>query len=226
MSLTAFALAAVILTCECAANAQTLKPIKAADLCVTNGAITDASDGNLHVETPSSRAILRYGTAQSAEIQFRYLGPTAGSKPLASGELRRQIGIKLRAQDSCNLVYIMWHIEPDTTIAVSIKRNPGLSTHEQCGAHGYVNLQPTQQVNAHPVGIGEDHTLYAELSGSQLNVLADGRAAWSGRLPEIVSEFDGPVGVRTDNARFNFSYSSRAAVASSVHIACAKAPGD
>ena len=75
------------------------------------------------------------------EIRFTYLGSSAKSKPLASGELRRQIGIKLRAENTCNLVYAMWHIEPDSRVAVSIKRNPGMSTHEQCHAGGYINLQ-------------------------------------------------------------------------------------
>ena len=57
--------------------------------------------GRLAIETPSSRAIIQAGTGnaadQIAEIQFQYLGPSQDSRPLASGELRRQIGLKLRA---------------------------------------------------------------------------------------------------------------------------------
>src|ERR1700738_677138 len=104
--------------------AEELRPVAGADLCVTNGEIKALPGGRLLVETASSRAVLRSPTDAVAEIDFRYLGPSAGAKPLASGELRRQIGLKLRAQDTCNLVYAMWHIEPDARVAVSIKRNP------------------------------------------------------------------------------------------------------
>jgi hypothetical protein len=56
---------------------------------------------------------------------------SGGVKPLASGELRRQIGLKLQAEDTCNLIYAIWHIEPDAMVAVSVKRNAGMHTHEQ-----------------------------------------------------------------------------------------------
>ena len=92
--------------------AEELRPVARSDLCVTNGEIKALPGGRLLVETASSRAVLRSPTDAAAEIDFRYLGPSAGAKPLASGELRRQIGLKLRAQDTCNLVYAMWRIEP------------------------------------------------------------------------------------------------------------------
>jgi hypothetical protein len=111
-------------------------------MCVTNGVIIRRRGSMLSIETPSSRAVVPGATAQIAEIHFRYLGPSESSKPLASGELRRQIGLKLRAQDTCNLLYAMWHIEPDNGLAVSIKRNPGMHTHAQCGARGYVSVKP------------------------------------------------------------------------------------
>ena len=41
------------------------------------------------------------------------------------GELRRQFGLKLRAQDACNLVYVMWRIEPASKLVVSIKCRTG-----------------------------------------------------------------------------------------------------
>src|SRR6266849_5502686 len=115
-------------------SASALRRIDREKLCVTNGIVSALPDGRLAIDTPSSRAVVRVATAQTAEIRFRYLGPSEGSKPLASGELRRQIGLKLRAQDSCNLLYAMWHIEPDSRIAVSLKRNAGMHLHEQCRA--------------------------------------------------------------------------------------------
>jgi hypothetical protein len=175
-------------------------------LCVTNGSVSALPGGELEVDTPSSRAVVRVPSAQTAEIRFRYLGPSAEVKPLASGELRRQIGLKLRAQDTCNLLYAMWHIEPDSRIAVSVKRNPGKRTHEQCGAHGYVNLKPRRGTAMSRVLPGEVHRLRAELHGTELSVFADGQLAWEGSVGGQVLEFDGPVGFRTDNARFAFAY--------------------
>ena len=88
------------------------------DLHVTNGVVTALRNGALAIDTPSSRAVVRTapvsGADQAAEIRFRYVGPSKADKPLASGELRRQIGLKLRAADSCNVVYVMWHIAPDS----------------------------------------------------------------------------------------------------------------
>jgi hypothetical protein len=188
------------------AFAGELGQVALSDLCVTNGEIKPAARGRLLVETPSSRAVLRSLTDAVAEIDFRYLGPSADAKPLASGELRRQIGLKLRAKDTCNLVYAMWHIEPDARIAVSIKRNPGMRTHEQCDAHGYINLKPTMADATDKIAPGEEHSLRAELHQSRLTVIADGKVAWSGDLGQRIFEFDGPVGMRSDNARFDFVF--------------------
>lgn len=183
-----------------------LTPVVLDQLCVTNGVVSTLASGELGIETPSSRAVVRVPSTQVAEIRFRYLGPSSSSKVLASGELRRQVGLKLRAQDSCNLLYAMWHIEPDTKIAVSVKRNVGKRTHEQCGAHGYVNITPRQTRALPPVLKGEAHRFRAELHGTELTVFADGGLAWQGSVGSPVLEFDGPVGFRTDNARFAFTY--------------------
>jgi len=178
-------------------------------LCVTNGTVIGDGDGRLIVETPSSRAIVSGGTGQVAEIKFRYLGPTVGSKPLTSGELRRQIGLKLKAQDSCNLLYAMWHIEPHTGLAVTIKRNPGMHAHTQCGARGYVPVKGETTWKLPTLAPGEVHRLHAELQGDRLSLLADGELAWQGSVGPLVSEFDGPVGLRTDNGRFELEFFSK-----------------
>jgi hypothetical protein len=187
-----------------------LQRIDRNDLCVTNGTVSALPDGRLAIDTPSSRAIIRTAAEktgdQVAEIRFRYLGPTQTSKPLASGELRRQIGLKLRAADTCNLVYVMWHIAPDTSVAVSIKRNAGMHTHEQCGASGYINIKPQRHMEVPPIRPGETHTLRAELRGHDLTLAADRKVVWQGTLGDEVSSLNGPAGFRTDNARFEFEY--------------------
>jgi hypothetical protein len=173
---------------------------------VTNGTIRPLPDGRLSIDSASSRAIARNATAQTAEIRFRYLGPSAGSKPLASGELRRQIGIKLRAQDTCNLLYAMWHIEPDARIAVSLKRNPGQHTHAECDAHGYRNIKPRHSSSVPPMSAGEAHRLRAALRGEALTLTVDGAVVWEGDVGEQALDLDGPVGLRTDNARFELEF--------------------
>jgi hypothetical protein len=189
---------------------SSLQRIDRNGLCVTNGTVSALPGGRLAIETPSSRAVLRAATEkigdQVAQIRFRYLGPTQTSKPLASGELRRQIGLKLRAEDTCNLVYAMWHIASDAGVAVSIKRNVGIHTHEQCGAGGYVNIKAQTRMDVPLIRPGETRTLRAELHGNDLTLAADGKAVWQGALGNEVSSLNGPAGFRTDNARFEFEY--------------------
>jgi hypothetical protein len=203
---------AALLICVSAAlcharGGSALQRIGRDDLHVTNGAVTALPNGALKIESPSSRAVVRdapQGPAdQAAEIRFRYLGPSISDKPLASGELRRQIGLKLWAADSCNVVYVMWHIAPDSRIAVSVKRNAGHS-HAQCGAHGYEPVAPQVQAAPRPIRPGEEHTLRADLRGRTLTVTADGKLVWRGTLAMELA--GGPPGFRTDNARFVFEY--------------------
>lgn len=206
-------LIAVLLICVSAAlpmargGGAMLRQITRDELQVTNGAVTALPDGALAIDAPSSRAIVRNAPegadSQDAEIRFRYLGPSKADKPLASGELRRQIGLKLRAADSCNVVYVMWHIAPDSRIAVSVKRNAA-HRHAQCGVHGYETIVPRRWSAPRPIHPGEVRTLRAELRGRALVAIADGRMVWQGTLPRVLPA--GPPGFRTDNARFLLKY--------------------
>src|ERR1700737_3204979 len=84
-----------------------LQPIARADLNVTEGTV-ETSKGRLLIDVPAMRAVLRMSTTQSIEVHFTYLGPAENPGKLASGEVRRQFGVKLKAQDACNVVYVMW----------------------------------------------------------------------------------------------------------------------
>ncbi len=143
-------------------------------------------------------------TADRVELRFTYLGPTATTVPLGSGELRRQFGVKLRAQDTCNVLYVMWHIEPSQNLAVSIKRNEGQTRHEQCRDRGYTNLLPTIIGPVPKVEIGAPHRLRAEIEDQHLTVLIDDQLAWEGFVGEPTGALYGPVGIRSDNGRFAF----------------------
>jgi hypothetical protein len=189
-----------------AAQAGSLQRVQLDALCVTDGQATPLPDGRLVINTPASRAVVMAPTAARAEMRFRYMGASEGSKPLASGQMRRQIGLKLRAQDQCNLLYAMWRIEPKDEIVVSIKRNPGMNTHAACDAHGYTNLRSQTKAPTPPINAGESHTLRAELRGEALTVYADNTIAWSGPAGSDIAGIDGPVGFRTDNARVELEF--------------------
>ena len=217
---------------DAAANAP-LHRINQQQFCVTNGVLSTRPNGMLAVDSASSRAIMRQSAGQVAEIRFRYLGPSLDSKPLASGEMRRQIGIKLRASDTCNLLYVMWHIEPDGKIGVSVKSNPGKHSHAECHAGGYTNLTPTFKEPPPRVHPGDAHTLRAVLQAGEVTAFVDGRPVWAGHVGDRIDQIDGPVGFRTDNARFEFEYFAADPDAGSAHRTanqsfyhCEVGPGD
>jgi hypothetical protein len=177
-------------------------------LCVTAGKVEAVSSGQFHVNQGGMRAIVAGGNGNGAELAFTYRGPSAVTAKLADGTLRRQIGLKLRARDTCNVVYVMWHIEPTRGVNVSVKSSPSLHSHEACGATGYVNVKPTKSHPAPGVAQGDRHTLRATLESSELRVVADGETVWEGVLPKEALAFDGPAGIRSDNGDFDFELSS------------------
>ena len=173
-------------------------------LCVTAGRVAPLTHTLLHVEAAGMRPFVAGGHGHAAELDFAYRGPSSSSSPLADGTLRRQIGLKLRARDTCNVVYVMWHIEPTNGINVSVKSNPDLDTHAACGARGYVNVTPTSRKVISPIALGSHHSLRATIQGEGLQVFADGALVWEGVLPPVAFSFDGLAGVRTDNGVFDF----------------------
>ena len=220
-----YTLTTVCLLAACAVAQSTSVPVARRDLCVTNGVISETGTGAMLIESASSRAIAPNTDGRSAELRFRYLGRSADTKPLASGELRQQIGLKLRSMNQCNLLYVMWHIEPDSKLAVLIKSNPGQHTHGECGARGYATIKSATDVRPPKPVAGEWHVLRAELKGMELTVTADGAAAWRGTLPQTLLSIDGPAGIRSDNARFAFTLSAGAVPARSV-TGCRSEAGD
>jgi hypothetical protein len=169
-------------------------------LCVTEGSLEELAGGRLSVKVPKMRAYLNEVTPQIVEADFTYLGSTGNEARLGSGELRRQFGLKLRAQDACNLVYAMWRIEPESKIVVSVKSNPGQHSSSQCGNRGYRNIKPRRSSPVPALRSGAAHVLRAEMSGAEMKVFADGSLVWEGALGPGALGFDGPVGIRSDNA--------------------------
>ncbi len=88
----------------------------------------------------------------------------------------------------------------------SVKRNPGQRAHAQCGARGYTNVRSRWAAPVPPIVPGVSRMLQATLKGNDLTVLVDGAVAWKSMLPVWIADFDGPVGLRSDNVRFEFEY--------------------
>jgi hypothetical protein len=170
-------------------------------LCITEGAIDELPGERLLVSVPKMRAYLNAFTPQLVEAHFTYLGSTGNEARLGSGELRRQFGLKLRAQDACNLIYAMWRIEPESKLVVSVKSNPGQHTSAQCSNRGYRNIKPRHSTAVPVVRGGEAHVLRAEMSGTEMKVFVDNSLVWAGSVGAEALAFDGPVGIRSDNAR-------------------------
>jgi hypothetical protein len=189
-----------------------------AQLCVTEGTLEDLPAGRIGISVPKMRTVVAATTPPIAEARFTYLGPTDKTAPLASGQVRRQIGLKLRAENGCNLVYVMWRIEPESQLVVSVKHNPGQRVHAECGARGYRNIKARRAVPVPAIVPGSSHVLMAQLQGEELQVLADGV------LGGEALSFDGPVGMRTDNGRFEVEFYGSAqmtpAVATRLPASC------
>jgi hypothetical protein len=170
-------------------------------LCVTEGAVGNTPDNRLSVETTKMRAYVHAWTAQSIRAHFSYVGPTAQESRLGSGEVRRQFGLKLRAQNACNLVYVMWRFEPESRIVVSVKRNPSLTMSSECGNRGYHNINARRSHATLPLRPGDKHDLAATMRGTEMTVTVDGKEVWEGDAGPETADLNGPVGIRSDNVR-------------------------
>jgi hypothetical protein len=214
---------------SCAAQAQITArkmAISGANLCVTEGGVESSAGDHLTVDAPKMRAYVNTWTSQAIEAKFTYVGPTAEETKLGSGEIRRQFGLKLRAQNACNLVYAMWRIEPESKVVVSIKRNPDETKSSECGNRGYQNIKPQHAAAVPAVRPGETHTLGAELVGDELKVFVDNRAVWEGSLGMEAQDLQGPVGIRSDNVRLAFDLKAGAMAGThpDFKLACKSGP--
>lgn len=198
------------------AAAQSLSPVKREQLCVTLGNLLDIPDRRLEIFDPELRATLRRQTRQLLEASFEFLGPTKELEPLGSGKIREQFGFKLRAANPCNLVYVMWRFKeypkpgsPGTTLgpllSVQVKRNPGRQTSAQCGNEGYTTVA-TRNIAA-PVP-GAKHKIRASMTdsrvGTSVSIRVDDQPEWRVNIDAALLGFDGPAGVRSDNAHLKF----------------------
>jgi hypothetical protein len=175
---------------------------------VTAGAVGRA-DGWLVTRSGEMRGVMRDAGRHAAagRLRFRLTGPSDDVTPLGSGLVRQQIGLKLRAADPCNLVYVMWRTAPDSRIAIFVKRNPGQSTSAECGNRGYTDVATVPAATAADgdVQVLEARTARRADGSLALTVLTDG-VVWDREvLPAaLVAGLEGPLGVRSDNGAYEF----------------------
>ena len=174
------------------------------DLCVSEGAIAALPAHRLLVTVPNVHATMNQETPQDIEARFVYLAPAAQNETPSSGH--HQFGFEMLAEDACNLVYVMWRLEPESRIAVSVKSNPDQHVHAECGKRGTSTVSPERTRPLPPVWAGEplSHALRAKITGAVLMVFADGSLVWRGLLPADVLRTHGPVGIHCDNAKLEF----------------------
>ena len=200
--------------------------VQVGDLCVTEGTLETANNGRLSVNVSKMRAYVNRATSDMVELQFTYLGPTAATSVLGSGAVRTQFGLKLRAQDACNLLYVMWRVQPVSELVVSLKSNPGQSTSAQCANNGYQNLKPQTSAAIPALAPGDAHKLRGEIQGQELRAYVDDQLVWRGLIDSTAVNLKGPVGLRTDNSHLEFNLVANSTPGSGSPTPCKTGPGE
>ena len=126
------------------------------------------------------------------------------------------------------MLYVMWRVEPESKLVVSLKRNPTQHTSAECHNHGYSDIKPRKSSPVPLLKSGETHTLRGEMKNAELRVYADDREVWEGDVGTDAASLEGPVGIRSDNVRLEFDYKARRPPANSPDhmLACTKRESD
>jgi hypothetical protein len=178
------------------------RPISIRELCVTSGELHATADARWLSTRPALRATAPLSAGHHAALEFRYLGSTEQQKRLASGNERRQLGLKLLSRDSCNVVYAMWRFDEPASVVASVKANPDFARHSECGNRGYQNLRPLWKAGVESPQIGSVHALSATLQRGLLEVRLDQRPVLRAFVGGPRAPTSGLSGLRSDNVRF------------------------
>jgi hypothetical protein len=175
-----------------------ISPTIASGYTVTNGTITYANN-KFYTEDSATRMEFPKTDGNSLTILAEYLGKTTITEPLASGVVQEQFGIKLRAANTCNLVYVMRRFSPYSRVTIMYKQNIGMTTHEECKDGGYVIVK---DISVPAVPIGTTVKLSAKFDNNILTVTLDDKIVWAG-----IVDFKqvGVSGFRSDNVKVRFS---------------------
>jgi len=167
---------------------------------VTKGKISSTQSGKLFISSTAVRAVSGTATPQEVILRFRYLGPTKKMHSLASGKERHQIGLKIEAENACNLLYVMYRISPKPALALQLKLNPYESRSRQCSNDGYSTLASETLTTA--MLDSRTDEIYVRREGARLSAGLDGETLISIELPVGARELRGKLGLRSDNGIF------------------------
>lgn len=170
-------------------------------LCSSLGALERIEPSRWLHGGPKLRATVPGSGGNYAALRFRLLGSSHELAPLGSGELREQIGLKLRARDSCNVAYVMWRFTEPPSVVASWKSNPA-ARHAECGNRGYRTLRATWSRPVEVAEKGSTHELSARIDGDQLHVWIDAQPVLRAALEPGMLDGAGEVGLRSDNLSF------------------------
>src|SRR6185503_9774022 len=93
-----------------------LTPVAQGAMCVTLGETRPLGDGRFAVADAKVRGYGIRTDGRAAELRFVDRGPSKEVSRLGSGKVFHQLGLKLEAQDGCNVLYVMWRLEPATGV--------------------------------------------------------------------------------------------------------------
>ena len=180
-------------------------PAQALPICLSAGE-AHRQDGRLLIEAPITRAVVPNADGDRGGVEVELLGLTPKQVPAASGRVLQQVGLRLRMQDACNGIYVMWPLGDSPRIRVMVKHNEGQSRFAECGARGYKIMRPETASDIAPLTVGQPRRLEAALRDDELTVMVDGRIGWKGHVSTDATRLPGYAGFRTDNARVRLSW--------------------
>lgn len=186
-----------------------LAPVPLEQLTVIQGNVLEVADRGrdglgFDSDDPRVRAVAPETTGDDVALRFSWRGVTEPVLPLAAGRVREQVGVTLRTGDDCNALFAMWRIAPSAGIVVHSQRNPDDHRSGECGSDGDTTVRPRFMEPLEPLVPGQSHVLRARIDADVLTVFVDGKRVWEGVLPADALTLEGPVGLRTDNARVRF----------------------
>jgi len=156
-----------------------------------------------------TRALLSHSYAGPAEYQRVRMRFAYAPQVVGSNGWRRQVTLKLKAANSCNVVYLSWVFEkqgaPSNTLEIKRKSNPGQWLDSQCKdvfgePTGYTTIDSLTLPNDPPAppAPGSTITFEAELRGDALRVWVNGTSRFN-RTVLGLGASGGWAGFRTDN---------------------------
>lgn len=175
---------------------------------VTSGQVYYDNAQEMYTTTsPTMRVHSSKQGSDIAELKFQYLGTSASRAKLSSGAYRQQVGMFMKSQNQCNRLYIMWRFNAySSRIVVQTKRNPSMSSHQECGAQGYETVQPQFYTEAPAIEVNQTYKLLTRLSDEKLEIFADEKLVWQGNVDLMNLPGNGYAGVRSDNTNMRFNF--------------------